>query len=107
VTSWISNCSGRQIFQDAPGGYVNFCLNTSFGNRPWLLDNFDQIEFYEITEDEYDKIYARFKAGQFKFDIQPATFDVEEYRRFCASVAEETELFKAKQAEATEKEMKR
>ncbi|TPX12942.1 uncharacterized protein E0L32_006587 [Thyridium curvatum] len=102
---------------DAPGGYVNFgrtlpgwdkyCLNKDFGQRPWLFNNFDQLEFYEVTEDELDKIYARFKAGRFDFDISPATFDVEAYSRFCESVAVETQTFKAKQQLATEREIER
>lgn len=112
-----SHDSSNHSFQDAPGGYVNFgrtlpgwdkyCLNKDFGQRPWLFNNFDQLEFYEVTEDELDKIYARFKAGRFDFDISPAAFDVEAYSRFCESVAAETQTFKAKQQLATEREIER
>ncbi|KAM3460987.1 hypothetical protein NHJ6243_005434 [Beauveria neobassiana] len=96
---------------DAPGGYVNFgrtlpgwdkfCVNKSFGDRPWLFDNFDQLSFYVVDEDEFKGIYSRFQAGKYQFDITRTEFDVEEYTRFCKSVADETAEFRARQEEAT------
>ncbi|KAM3498100.1 hypothetical protein MY10362_008564 [Beauveria mimosiformis] len=96
---------------DAPGGYVNFgrtlpgwdkfCVNKSFGDRPWLFENFDQLSFYVVDEDEFEGIYSRFQAGKYRFDITQTEFDVEEYTRFCKSVADETAEFRARQEEAT------
>ncbi|KAM3477208.1 hypothetical protein MY5147_002810 [Beauveria neobassiana] len=80
-----------RILVDAPGGYVNFgrtlpgwdkfCVNKSFGDRPWLFDNFDQLSFYVVDEDEFKGIYSRFQAGKYQFDITRTEFDVEEYTR--------------------------
>ncbi|KAM3519904.1 hypothetical protein MY4038_009634 [Beauveria bassiana] len=96
---------------DAPGGYVNFgrtlpgwdkfCVNKSFGDRPWLFDNFDQLSFYVVDEDEFEGIYSRFQSGKYQFDITQTEFDVDEYTRFCESVADETAEFRARQEEAT------
>ncbi|ATY60631.1 Allophanate hydrolase subunit 2 [Cordyceps militaris] len=97
---------------DAPGGYVNFgrtlpgwdkfCVNKSFGERPWLFENFDQLSFYVVDEDEFERIYSRFQAGKYQFDITPTEFDVVEYTKFCESVADETAEFQARQKQATE-----
>ncbi|POR35540.1 Putative urea carboxylase [Tolypocladium paradoxum] len=96
---------------DAPGGYVNFgrtlpgwdkfCVNKNFGDRPWLFDNFDQLSFYAVDEGEFELIYSRFQAGKYDFDITQTEFDVEEYAKFCESVAEETAVFKVQQEAAT------
>ncbi|KYK54810.1 urea amidolyase [Drechmeria coniospora] len=96
---------------DAPGGYVNFgrtlpgwdkfCVNKCFGNRPWLFDNFDQLSFYVVDEDEFESIYSRFQAGKYELEIEHTEFDVDEYSNFCESVAEEAAVFKARQEAAT------
>ncbi|KAM5356721.1 hypothetical protein ACJ41O_003367 [Fusarium nematophilum] len=93
---------------DAPVGYVNFgrtipgwdqfCRNKeSFGDQPWLFRNFDQLSFYQVTEEEFGDIYAKFKAGQFSFDIQDVTFDVDQRRRFCEDIKGEVAAFKDRQ----------
>ncbi|KAL1868414.1 hypothetical protein VTK73DRAFT_3708 [Phialemonium thermophilum] len=102
---------------EAPGGYVNFglsvpswdkyCLNKGFNSRPWLLQSFDQIQLYEVTQQEFEKIETRFKAGCFEFEIEETLFDIDEYKRFCESVAQETAEFRALQKEATDKEIER
>ncbi|KAL3951917.1 hypothetical protein ACCO45_013634 [Purpureocillium lilacinum] len=102
---------------DAPGGYVNFgrtlpgwdkfCVNGVFGDRPWLFDNFDQLSFYAVDEDEFERIYSRFQAGRFDFEIEPAEFDVDAYARFCESVSEEAAEFRARQEAATAREVER
>ncbi|KAJ6441239.1 urea amidolyase [Purpureocillium lavendulum] len=96
---------------DAPGGYVNFgrtlpgwdkfCVNGVFGDRPWLFENFDQLSFYAVDEDEFDRIHSRFQAGKFDFEIERTEFDVDEYARFCASISGEAAEFRARQEAAT------
>lgn len=54
-----------------------------------------------VDEDEFERIYSRFQAGKYQFDITQTEFDVEEYTRFCDSVADETAEFQARQEEAT------
>ena len=103
--------------QDAPGGYVNFgrtlpgwdkfCVNKSFQGRPWLFENFDQLSFYPVDEDEFERIEARFAAGKFDFDITATVFDLDDYSKFCQSVATEAAEFRARQATRTEIEIKK
>lgn len=102
---------------DAPGGYVNFgrtipgwdqfSVNKSFGGRPWLFQNFDQLSFYQVEEDEFDKLYILFRAGQYEFDIEETTFDVDAYTKFCESLSSEIAVFKRGQAIGTAKELAR
>lgn len=102
---------------DAPGGYVNFgrtipgwdqfAVNKSFGGRPWLFQNFDQLSFYQVQVDEFDRLYTQFLAGQYEFDIEKTTFDVDSYGRFCESLKDEVAKFKSGQAVGTAKELAR
>lgn len=61
--------------------------------QPWLLREFDQIQFYEVGEAEFDRCYEEYKAGRFKFEIQETTFDPAAYASFLASISTETEEF--------------
>lgn len=82
-------------------------MNKNFGDRPWLFDNFDQLSFYVVDEEEFERIYSRFQAGKYDFDITHTEFDVDEYSEFCRSIEHETAVFKAKQEAATAIETER
>ncbi|KAM4056606.1 carboxyltransferase domain-containing protein [Hirsutella rhossiliensis] len=96
---------------DSPGGYVNigrtlpgwdkFCVNKDVGDRPWLFDNFDQLSFYTVDEDEFEHIHSRCQAGKYELSTTQTEFDVGEYSEFCESVAEEAAAFEARQQAAT------
>lgn len=80
--------ANQQNAQDAPGGYVNFGrtlpgwdkfrVNKSFGDKPWLFENFDQLSFLVVDEEEFERIYSHFQAGKYQFDITQTEFDVQE-----------------------------
>lgn len=75
---------------ESPGGYQlvgrtvpiwdKLTLGThSPGDKPWLLNPFDQVEFYPVTEAEVDIHTEEMEAGHFKVEIKETVFDHEEY----------------------------
>jgi urea carboxylase len=60
---------------------------------PWLMREFDQIQFYEVDQEEFDKCYEDFKTGRFAFEVKETTFDLVAYKEFLDSIASETEEF--------------
>lgn len=74
----------------APGGYQLMGRTLggwdSTGNRPgfspkkpWLFNHLDLVSFYEVTEQEYDKMERDFEAGQYTFDISETAIDMDQY----------------------------
>lgn len=69
---------------DSPGGYQlvgrtlpiwdKLTLNAP-GERPWLLNQFDQIEFYPVNEEELDRRSEEVKNGRYVVDIEETVFD--------------------------------
>ncbi|OCF41469.1 urea carboxylase [Kwoniella heveanensis CBS 569] len=95
---------------DAPGGYQiqgrtlppwdAYASKPQF-EHPWLLREFDQVQFFEVDQEEFDDYYERFKTGRLHFDVQETTFDPAAYAKFVKSVEGETEAFVKKRNEAT------
>lgn len=78
---------------ESPGGYQlvgrtvpiwdKLTLGThSPGEKPWLLNPFDQIEFYPVSEEEVDRFTEEMDAGHFKVEIVESVFDHEQYLRW-------------------------
>ncbi|KAG2494459.1 hypothetical protein HYH03_007511 [Edaphochlamys debaryana] len=99
---------------DSPGGYQlvgrTLPIWNTFGRcgpfnaaKPWLLEFFDQVKFYQVSESELESMRAGFESGQFDITITPTTFDVAAYDAMVAEVAEETAAFKAKQRPAMDR----
>lgn len=97
---------------DSPGGYMiwgmtlpDICWNT-FGNikifqgKPWFLQNFDQIQFYEVTEPELDELNNSLIAGKLEIDFRDTEFDFAQYIEFYNSVIEEAQQIRQLQREA-------
>jgi urea carboxylase len=61
--------------------------------KPWLLREFDQIQFYEVDQAEFDKCYEDFKTGRFVFEVEETKFDPLAYKQFLDSIASETREF--------------
>ena len=96
---------------NSPGGYQlmgrtlpiwnTFCASTSFApGKPWLLEIFDQIRFYEVTEEQLTKHRRDFTAGSFHVDITEEVFDFAEHRRFCESLELQVAELRKRQAAA-------
>ncbi|WWC70564.1 urea carboxylase [Kwoniella pini CBS 10737] len=95
---------------ESPGGYQLWGRTLSTWDphaakpqfeQPWLLREFDQIQFYEVNQEEFDAIYEQFKTGRLTFDIENTSFDPVAYGKFIESIAEETEEFEKKRNSAT------
>lgn len=76
---------------EGPGGYqfVGRTLqmwNTYFKTReftqPWLLRFFDQIRFYEVSEEELQDIRQRFPRGDYPIKIEHTEFSLSDYEHF-------------------------
>lgn len=88
-----------------PGGYQlvgrTLPIWNTFGRsgpfsptKPWLLQFFDQVKFYLVSEEELERMRAGFATGQFDIDIRESTFDVAAYTAMVKSVEAETATFK-------------
>ncbi|OWZ26724.1 urea carboxylase [Cryptococcus neoformans Tu259-1] len=74
----------------------------AWAEKKCLLNNFDQIEFYPVSEDEFMQLERSYKAGSLKPESSKGTFNMSEYLKFMVSHEKEVEEFKKKQKEASE-----
>jgi hypothetical protein len=70
-------------------------------DNPWLLREFDQIQFYEVDQAGFDKCYEEFKTGRWRFEIEETIFDPVAYGGFLESIKDETESFLKGRLEAS------
>lgn len=68
--------------------------------RPWLFEDFDQLTFYTVSEDEYERQRAIFESGRYVYDITPCTFDMAAHNALLASTRDEVRGMKERQAVA-------
>ncbi|WRT67558.1 uncharacterized protein IL334_004530 [Kwoniella shivajii] len=96
---------------ESPGGYQLWGRTLSTWDphaakpqfeHPWLLREFDQIQFYEVSQEEFDECFEAFKTGRMTFEIEETTFDPVAYGRFLDSISAETEEFVKKRNLASE-----
>ncbi|KAJ9115549.1 hypothetical protein QFC24_006959 [Naganishia onofrii] len=100
----------------SPGGY-QFCGRTIAAwdayavkpgfEKPWLLNDFDQVQFYEVDQAEFDKCFEDFKTGRFHFEVEHTTFDPAAHKMFLQSIEEETKEFMVKRNAAGKAEGER
>lgn len=100
---------------EGPGGYqlVGRTIQTwnplrvtkSFQEgKPWLLNFFDQIQFYPVSAEELLKIREDFLRGRYEVEVQETIFDYGEYLKYLASIEEGGKQFKKHQVESFDKE---
>lgn len=99
---------------EGPGGYQLFgrtiqVWNTwrrtaAFAKNPWLLDFFDQIRFFPVSEDELTEARAAFPHGRYPIRIEDSVFDYRAYADGLARDAAPIAAFKAQQQAAFEAE---
>lgn len=103
---------------EGPGGYQFVGRTVQMWNRyrqtdsfrdgkPWLLRFFDQIRFYEVSEDELLRQRQDFPLGRFDIRIEETTFSLADYNRFLASEQESISVFKDRQQTAFNAERER
>ncbi|KAK9376666.1 uncharacterized protein V1513DRAFT_375426 [Lipomyces chichibuensis] len=95
---------------ESPGGYqlvgrtipIWDKLTLGQQDRPWLLDIYDRVEYYPVTEEELAQITAEVNHGRFKIDIEEGIFDYGEYSKWLNEHGEELNEYARKQREGTE-----
>ncbi|MET0963386.1 MAG: urea carboxylase [Noviherbaspirillum sp.] len=103
---------------EGPGGYQFVGRTVQMWNRyrqtesfrdgkPWLLRFFDQIRFYEVSEEQLLEHRRDFPLGRFDVKIEETTFSLADYNRFLAAQAGPISAFKQKQQAAFEAERER
>lgn len=99
---------------DGPGGYMlwgiglrhafwdTYSMRANFreNNLPWFLQPFDQVEFYEVTNDQLDELNELNQIGRYHLTPEITTFDVAEYYKFQQSVKPEVTSLRIRQSEA-------
>ncbi len=96
---------------DSPGGYQlvgrtlpiwnKYLKNAQFENgEPWLLKFFDQVRFYEVSEEELTAFREAFREGRAQIRIEQGEFDFAEYQRFLVDNAESIAAFQQRQKAA-------
>lgn len=100
---------------EGPGGYQfvgrtiqmwNAYHRTSFftEDKPWLLDFFDQIQFYPVSEQELAQARLDFPIGRYQIDIEETELSLNSYQEFLSENQGSIEKFKANQSAAFEAE---
>jgi urea carboxylase len=103
---------------EGPGGYQFVGRTVQMWNRwrvtpefeagkPWLLRCFDQIRFFEVSEDELLKIRADFPLGRYRLEIEEQTFSLKAYNDFLCAEHDSIAAFKAHQQVAFDAERSR
>ena len=103
---------------EGPGGYQFVGRTVQMWNplretqvfqkgKPWLLNFFDQLQFYPVSPEEILQDREDFLRGKFEIEIEETTFHLGEYQKFLASIEEESKQFKNHQEAAFEAERDR
>ncbi|WP_312088405.1 urea carboxylase [Acinetobacter variabilis] len=103
---------------EGPGGYQFVGRTTQMWSRyrknpdfeqgmPWLLRFFDQIKFYEVSEEELMQMREDFKAGRLKLRIEEGVLNLKEYNQFLTDNADTISEFKATQQSNFDAERRR
>ncbi len=103
---------------EGPGGYQFVGRTVQMWNRyrqtdsfrdghPWLLRFFDQIRFYEVSEEQLLEHRRDFPLGRFDVQIDEGEFSLAGYRGFLEQEKDSIASFKQKQQAAFEAERER
>ena len=71
-------------------------------SRPWLFEDFDQLTFYEVSEEEYEGQLAIFHSGRYVYEVEECEFDMGEHNRLLEETKEEVRIMKERQKVAQE-----
>lgn len=102
---------------EGPGGYQlvgrtiqvwnTWRRTQAFDTQPWLLNFFDQIRFFPVSEDELTEARLAFPHGQYPVRIEETTFRWADHKQAFAREAADIARFKTTQQEAFEAERQR
>lgn len=91
---------------EGPGGYQFVGRTTQVWNRygagekPWLLNFFDRIQWYPVSPEELAELRAEMAAGRGHVDITEGEFALADHQRFLQENAAPIGEFRARQAAA-------
>jgi urea carboxylase len=93
---------------EGPGGYQFVGRTIQVWHRdgapPWLLRNFDQIQWYPVSAEELLDLRARRAVGAMELDIADTSFVLDDVRRSLAPEADDITAFQARQRDAFDEE---
>jgi len=101
---------------EGPGGYQfvgrtlqmwNRYRRTDAFTRPWLLQFFDQIRFYEVSHDELQKIRNDFPLGNYPLKIEQGEFSLADYQQFIEREQNAIDVFTQQREQAFDQELAR
>lgn len=112
----IGGCYMCIYGMDSPGGYQLVGRTLPIWNaftragpfeaqKPWLLRNFDQVKYFQVSEEELEKMRSDFACGRLDIKIDHGVLDMKVYNRMVAEVAEEVREMKKRQATAMREQM--
>ncbi|KAL4975603.1 allophanate hydrolase subunit 2-domain-containing protein [Aspergillus desertorum] len=78
--SWGGSCLAIYTL-DSPGGYQMDGMT--------IPGDFDQITFYTVTEEEYERQLALFQSGRYEYEWEEVEFDMAEHNRLLEETKEE------------------
>lgn len=99
---------------EGPGGYQfigrtlqmwNRYKQTAEFEKPWLLRFFDQIQFYEVSQDELKDIRKKFPAGLYPLKIRQTHFCLADYREYLAQHSTDIQAFNKQRDAAFNQEL--
>ena len=107
---WGGSCMALYNVE-SPGGYMNIGLSIPGADilgykrnynekKPWLFEDFDQITFYEVSENKYDRMLADFHSGRYEYEYESTTFDMKEHNQLLKDTKDEVEGIRRSQREA-------
>ena len=108
--SWGGSCMALYNVE-SPGGYMPTgltvpcvdILGSKKGysrDKPWLFEDFDQIIFYEVSEEELNKQVALFESGRYEYEVAESEFDLAEHNRLLEQTEEEVKKIRREQRQA-------
>lgn len=65
--------------------------------NPWMLDFFDQVSFYPVSEDDLTHMRSEYRKGRMALDVTSVEFDVGAYLAGLEAQAPAIESFRARQ----------
>ncbi|WP_421706409.1 urea carboxylase [Alloalcanivorax xenomutans] len=101
---------------EGPGGYQfvgrtlqmwNRYRTTEAFTKPWLLQFFDQIRFYEVSAGELQRIRRNFPKGDYPLKVEETTFSLNAYQDFLRRNDDSIRAFTGQRNQAFEEELQR
>lgn len=109
---WGGSCASIYPV-DSPGGYQMLArtvpcfdylgFKSGFSaERPWLFEDFDLLNFYQVSEEELNTRLGLFRSGRYKFEWENVEFDMAEHNKLLQETAVEVKEIRQKQAKVQE-----